>query len=575
MCRYLISLCFYFFCGLFPAATMAQFADFDSTICINTGAADVQICTDTTGNIYMLYSFKDSTRIGLFTCTTYNHTSTAADRGLCLVKMNRMKEVLWMYKIFEDTNIGFAKISCNGSTIMVIVDALGTTILGEAAGDTVLVNKELDAYSLCFNGLGQRISWQVASTDRYDGYSAIKSNANGEYIVIGSFNGTNASPIPINNSVLVLGNDTLHAYKYNCGMLIKFDSIGQIIKAVACSDSDANTLLKLSIYGTDIYVVGSKSSDRAVRIGNCNYPVPATADPTYAFVLKLDDQLNGQWCRFFNHCYWGSLGSVTGLLASNSTLYMGFSVFGTTPPPKICFDDGSTITGIGGGTTDYFIVGLNALSGNIKWKKTSQGYNDEGILEMTSNKNDGCVVLSDFTSSIYVDSVYVNNTAGSSFFVHCYDSAGKLQYIAAPNKASYPLNIHYNKAINRTIIVGYLYDNGLFGTDTIRGPVVPGASNLFITEIDSNLTFTTATNAPLQIANNITIYPNPVQEQLYVQNLPAAEKTNYRIVNNLGVVAQEGMLKPYEFINVKALPLGTYILSLTTEQNNQNIKFIK
>ena len=70
--------------------------------------------------------------------------------------------------------------------------------------------------------------------------------------------------------------------------------------------------------------------------------------------------------------------------------------------------------------------------------------------------------------------------------------------------------------------------------------------------------------------NRILLYPNPVQDVLYVEGIE--ENTMIRIFNIKGALFQSAIAKEKEVqLNVGALPQGMYIL----QAGNQAIRFIK
>jgi len=77
--------------------------------------------------------------------------------------------------------------------------------------------------------------------------------------------------------------------------------------------------------------------------------------------------------------------------------------------------------------------------------------------------------------------------------------------------------------------------------------------------------------------SNISIYPNPVENILHVQNLKAEEKYQLRIMNNLGNVFKESTVEnasTYDF-NLSGLKAGLYYLKVQSGNINASFIFIK
>jgi uncharacterized delta-60 repeat protein len=71
--------------------------------------------------------------------------------------------------------------------------------------------------------------------------------------------------------------------------------------------------------------------------------------------------------------------------------------------------------------------------------------------------------------------------------------------------------------------------------------------------------------------NEITIYPNPAKETIYISNI---SKTDFEIYDSLGKLVLKGTSNENQ-INVNSLKKGIYILKLIDEKNTINQKFIK
>jgi hypothetical protein len=74
----------------------------------------------------------------------------------------------------------------------------------------------------------------------------------------------------------------------------------------------------------------------------------------------------------------------------------------------------------------------------------------------------------------------------------------------------------------------------------------------------------------------ISLYPNPVSESLYIKNLNNLNISNIRILNILGKVVQtKSALNKNQNIDVSKLTSGIYILTIQSESSSKSIKFVK
>jgi hypothetical protein len=87
----------------------------------------------------------------------------------------------------------------------------------------------------------------------------------------------------------------------------------------------------------------------------------------------------------------------------------------------------------------------------------------------------------------------------------------------------------------------------------------------------NNLCEPTSTN-DLQTLSNLTLYPNPVQDKLYLET--TEQNWKYQILNLQGQYLLEG--KYQKNIEVEQLPSGIYFIQLSREgEKYRAIKFVK
>lgn len=76
-------------------------------------------------------------------------------------------------------------------------------------------------------------------------------------------------------------------------------------------------------------------------------------------------------------------------------------------------------------------------------------------------------------------------------------------------------------------------------------------------------------------APKITLYPNPVKDQLYITTSTNLTNTPYQIYNPLGQLVKKGTFKNEATFNVQYLSQGLYFLSVSTENSSQTLPFVK
>ena len=116
---------------------------------------------------------------------------------------------------------------------------------------------------------------------------------------------------------------------------------------------------------------------------------------------------------------------------------------------------------------------------------------------------------------------------------------------------------------------GNVYVGGQFSSNLIAGAntiqSTGGTTDFFIAKYGSANCSTTSIETPsVAVSNEIKVYPNPSTGILHVDNLK--ESTNYRIVNLIGSIIQQGTLQSGSSeISLKEIPSGLYAIELTCE----------
>ncbi len=79
--------------------------------------------------------------------------------------------------------------------------------------------------------------------------------------------------------------------------------------------------------------------------------------------------------------------------------------------------------------------------------------------------------------------------------------------------------------------------------------------------------------AETHLSDDLTIYPNPVTEFIYIKNLKSSN-AGYKIIDASGRIYGQNILN-HDKINVRDLVPGNYILQLITKEKIQSFKFIR
>ena len=175
------------------------------------------------------------------------------------------------------------------------------------------------------------------------------------------------------------------------------------------------------------------------------------------------------------------------------------------------------------------------------------------------------------------------SAAGIGAYEIQFDRSGNLYF------SGYILNVV--RVIDKTGIVHTVAGNGTasFGGDgsqataaqlyTPIGMALDSCGNLYICDRDDNHIRKVSFNPlcwKLGVENehtstqNISIYPNPVNDELHIDNVQT--RTSYSLLNTVGQPIQQGILKAgSNSISIQALANGIYLLQLTEETGKRTV----
>lgn len=90
-------------------------------------------------------------------------------------------------------------------------------------------------------------------------------------------------------------------------------------------------------------------------------------------------------------------------------------------------------------------------------------------------------------------------------------------------------------------------------------------------DIDESYTYSWVIKTLLNKRNNIIVYPNPAQNNIYLEMSPVVNGS-WRLSNAIGKLLKEGTLEEKN-IDISSLPKGIYILTIA-EGGNLNSSYI-
>ncbi len=121
-----------------------------------------------------------------------------------------------------------------------------------------------------------------------------------------------------------------------------------------------------------------------------------------------------------------------------------------------------------------------------------------------------------------------------------------------------------------------LFDNLIIGKEYYIKIMFPQIH--FLTDFEFQIGVSNATTLGAknqQIASNLSIYPNPVNDILSIENKNSIDLDSIEVLNMLGQSVIKFTDKNQQILDVSSLQSGTYFLKIKTIEGSSNLKFIK
>lgn len=214
-------------------------------------------------------------------------------------------------------------------------------------------------------------------------------------------------------------------------------------------------------------------------------------------------------------------------------------------------------------TVSSTITGLNVAIAN---NPASVGRNVYGVI-----LNNAGVILATSTNTLTIANGDLNTIKTFNFSPSVAVAANQLVYFGMAQTANatayYPINAYTNPNLTTTY-----YTTSLAG-----GAPTLVASNLGQMGIELNLTGTCTLGVdPVdEIADNLTVYPNPATTNLNVRLQSVGENANLEVYNVMGQVvipSQKIQANAFE-LNISQLTKGVYFLKVNSDNKTGSLKF--
>jgi hypothetical protein len=494
------------------------------------------ITTDGIGNIIIIGSFAPPTMtFGNIILSNYN--SSGLNTDIFVVKYNPSGQIIWAKSFgdnFNDYCYGITTdFSCNiyitGNSTSDTLNLGGHILLN---GGQIIAKLDSSGNVIWVNNYGE-----IGSAICYDNNNHIYSL--GYYsTTAGSYN--------------ILGNDTLICAGGLDVIVVKFDTSGNIIKAIEPYGSSSEKAWGISSDNhSNIYITGNSGST-TLKFGNF------VLSNTYGggFVAKFDSSLNIIWARKIgnNYCEGSSV-----LCETNGNVYVTGYFIGNS------ITIGNTVLTTNTINSANIFIAKYDSSGNVLWAKGSAG-----VASVYPSRGFG--LAKDSIGNIYLTGHYIgsNITFGTitltnttsynmaQIFVAKYNTSGQVLWATSigGNRHDYYNSIAIDFDDNLYLAGMNDRDTFAIGTDTMKN------TGLFLAKMSDINTFI----KPIQTENTVFIYPNPANRN-FTMKIPRETKF-ISIFNSLGQVIEKRMTKNQNEVNFEIINVGLYFIQIVNDKES-------
>ncbi len=282
--------------------------------------------------------------------------------------------------------------------------------------------------------------------------------------------------------------------------------------------------------GGTIYFQGTNSNGTSTAVQANSYA--ATESGTYYF-------------RAYNGICWGTAGSAT--VTINSI------------PGTVSVSGGGThcgsalLTATGGAGGTMYFQGTNSNGTSTATQATSRTVTESGTYYFRSY-NGQCWSLA---GSVSVTVINIPNTP----FISLFDNV--LHSDAEYGNQWHNENGTINGAINQTYVVNE------------TGTYYVVVSNSGCSSAPSNSIYVSVSGVETKVANDLILYPNPANHELFIALVTNDLPFQYTIINSIGQVVAKGSTINYAQVNILNLANGIYLVKV--EQDSKAIfkRFLK
>tara|TARA_R110002049_G_scaffold39374_10_gene121253 strand:+ start:182 stop:1903 length:1722 start_codon:yes stop_codon:yes gene_type:complete len=535
----------------------------------------LSVATDNNDNTYTT---------GYFAETSTFDTVTLSGLGFFngfVTKTDSAGNVLWAKSLAQpnDSDIDpyhsvipkSISVDLNGNVIIVGYFDAGEFDANPGSGEYILSSTNYEMFIVKLDTNGNFI-WATsfgATDDSFESITDVGTDSNGDIYVTGYFNST----ISIAHAA---GTSSITSSGYSDIFVLKYASDGYYVWMYSAGGTDFDLGMSIDVTPTgDSYITGQYRETATFytpMFGPGLITLSTTANYRGLFVLKLDASGNYQNAIKVGEAESECIGTSIAIDSNNyayiTGYYGGILTANEGTSEELTIDSDSNY--------EAFVAKVDFTNVNTSWIKEIDG-GAESIfgygIETDSNNNiyatgffSATLTVGDYTltkQTTHVFDSYLLKLNSSGEFSAAY------QFGAINAIETQPITVDTNDNI---IVAGSFRetaDISPFSTEDLQITSSGFRDNYLFKIAASNLLSITDNN----IDNALKVYPNPVDDILYISSYQSINSKNYTIFDVNGKFILSGKLSLNNQINISNLNGGFYFLSLN--EGSQTYKILK
>ncbi len=529
----------------------AQSEKFEWAKNLGGGYADFgySIAVDVSGNVFTTGVFTDTADFDPGTAKFNLKTSGAND--IFISKLDATGKFVWAKKIGGATNDAGYAIALDGTGNAIITGGFTGTVdfdPGIGVSNLTASGSVMDIFIAKFDPNGTLIWAKSIGGSLTDYGSSLAIDATGNIYSTGFFYSTvdfdpDATAIVNLSSA---GNSDI--------FILKLNSAGRFVwaKSIGSASADAGRSIALDA-NNNVYTTGSFSVTADFDPGLTEFKL-TTVGGSDIFVSKLDASGNFVWAKSMG----GSSNEEGTSIVSNSA---GQSVITGQFLATVDFNPGTGTTNLTSiGDKDIFILKLDG-SGNMAWVKQIGGLLTDLGLSLALDSKDNIYTTGSFKGTVDFDpgtaKLELTSLGTEDVYIVKLDASGS--YIWAKKIGETGSDVAQSIAVSKTksdiYVTGYFSGTVDFDPDATRTDMASnGLSDIFVEKIIANLGA-----IPLSTIDDITFYPNPTHEIVYLNfGQHNTKEINIQVINSTGQLVLTLSDVQDSKINLHTLPSGLY-----------------